>query len=90
MRHGINYYTGWFAGDPKMEGKYYGYDGPCPPWNDSILHHYYFTLYALDAEKLNVKGEPTAENVLAALKGRVLTEAMVMGTYSLNPRIAKG
>src|SRR5664279_5372254 len=38
-RHGINDYTGWFAGDPAMAGDYYGYDGPFPPWNDSILHH---------------------------------------------------
>jgi|SRR5579871_87422 len=40
MRHGINSYTGWFAGDPDMKGDYYGYDGPCPPWNDAIVHHY--------------------------------------------------
>jgi phosphatidylethanolamine-binding protein (PEBP) family uncharacterized protein len=44
MRHGINDYTSWFAGDPDMEGTYHGYDGPCPPWNDSIVHHYHFTL----------------------------------------------
>ena len=35
-RHGINDYTGWFAGDAQMKGNYFGYDGPCPPWNDSI------------------------------------------------------
>ncbi|HEX7158662.1 MAG TPA: YbhB/YbcL family Raf kinase inhibitor-like protein [Edaphobacter sp.] len=87
MRHGINYYTGWFAGDAEMEGDYYGYDGPCPPWNDSIVHRYYFTLYALDVERLDVRGEPTAERVQAALKGHVLAEARVMGTYSLNPRV---
>lgn len=90
MRHGINNYTGWFAGDPKMQGNYYGYDGPCPPWNDSIVHHYHFTLYALDVPKLEVKGEATAENVRAALKGHVLAEAKVIGTYSLNPLIGKG
>lgn len=37
-RHGINDYTGWFASDKDMSGDYYGYDGPCPPWNDSIPH----------------------------------------------------
>jgi len=89
MRHGINYYTGWFADDPEMGGNYYGYDGPCPPWNDAIVHHYFFTLYALDVEKLDVKDEPTAENVLAALRGHVLADAHVMGTYSLNPQIGK-
>jgi phosphatidylethanolamine-binding protein (PEBP) family uncharacterized protein len=29
-RHGVNDYTGWFAGDKDMGGDYYGYDGPCP------------------------------------------------------------
>ena len=33
-RQGINDYTGWFAGDADMAGNYFGYDGPCPPWND--------------------------------------------------------
>ncbi|WP_263365694.1 YbhB/YbcL family Raf kinase inhibitor-like protein [Edaphobacter bradus] len=81
MRHGINNYSG-------REKKHYGYDGPCPPWNDSIIHHYHFTIYALDVERLDVKGEPTAENVKAALKGHVLGEASVMGTYSLNPAVS--
>jgi Raf kinase inhibitor-like YbhB/YbcL family protein len=87
MRHGINSYTGWFASDPDMKGDYYGYDGPCPPWNDSIVHHYIFTLYALDMDRLEVEGELAAESVQAALKTHVLAEAKLMGTYSLNPRI---
>lgn len=36
---GINDYTDWFSGDTDMAGNYGGYDGPCPPWNDSIVHH---------------------------------------------------
>ncbi len=88
FRHGINNYTDWFAGDEGMKGDYFGYDGPCPPWNDSIVHHYHFTVYALDVDRLDVKGPPTAENVHAALKGHVLAEAKWMGTYSLNPGIA--
>ncbi len=87
MRHGINSYTQWFASDPKMEGDYYGYDGPCPPWNDSIVHHYHFTLYALDVESLNVEGELTAQNIEAAMKGHVLGQASIVGTYSLNPKV---
>ena len=87
MRHGINNYTQWFASDPQMEGDYFGYDGPCPPWNDSIVHHYIFTLYALDINTLEFEGEVTAENVRAAMKGHVLAEATLMGTYSLNPKV---
>jgi Raf kinase inhibitor-like YbhB/YbcL family protein len=89
MRHGINSYTQWFATDSQMEGDYYGYDGPCPPWNDTIVHHYVFTLYALDVKELTVEGELTPENVRAAMQGHVLGEASLMGTYSLNPKIDK-
>lgn len=87
LRHGINDYTGWFAGDPNMGGNYYGYDGPCPPWNDSIVHHYVFTIYALDTPRLNVQGDLTGANVRAALTGHVLAQAQLTGTYSLNPRL---
>jgi hypothetical protein len=87
LRHGLNDYTGWFAGDANMKGNYYGYDGPCPPWNDSIVHHYVFTLYALDAQSLNVHGDLTGANVRAALAGHVLAQAHLSGTYTLNPRL---
>jgi Raf kinase inhibitor-like YbhB/YbcL family protein len=87
VRHGINTYTQWFASDPAMEGDYYGYDGPCPPWNDSIVHHYIFTLYALDVERIEVDGHLTGDNVEKALEGHILAKATLTGTYTLNPRL---
>jgi Raf kinase inhibitor-like YbhB/YbcL family protein len=84
-RHGVNDYTSWFAGDAAMEGEYRGYDGPCPPWNDSIPHRYHFTLYALDLDRCPVEGSFTAADVLAAIEGHVLAEASIMGTYAINP-----
>ena len=39
MRHGLNNYTDWFAGDTDMKGQYFGYDRPCPPCNERIVHH---------------------------------------------------
>src|ERR1051326_1146532 len=39
-RQGVNDYTSWFKGDKNMDGTYLGYDGPCPPWNDTLAHHY--------------------------------------------------
>jgi Raf kinase inhibitor-like YbhB/YbcL family protein len=87
-RQGINDYTGWFAGDKAMSGNYFGYDGPCPPWNDSIVHHYIFTLYALDVDKCAVSGNFTGADVKKAIKGHVLGEARVTGLYSLNPQLA--
>jgi len=87
-RQGINDYTGWFASDHDMNGDYYGYDGPCPPWNDSIVHHYVFTLYALDVERAAVDGKFTSPDVLKAIEGHVLAKAAITGTYTLNPRLA--
>jgi len=86
-REGINDYTSWFAGDPEMGGTYLGYDGPCPPWNDSIMHHYTFTLYALDQAELKVEGEFTAVEAEKAMQGHVLDKATLMGIYSLNPQL---
>ena len=83
-RQGINDYTGWFAGDPDMAGDYYGYDGPCPPFNDSIVHHYYFTAYALDLDRVPVEGKFTAADVKAAIEGHVLGEATLMAKYKIN------
>ncbi len=82
-RQGINDYTGWFASDADMAGDYFGYDGPCPPWNDPRVHRYVFTLYALDIPKLPVDGRFTAADVKAAMAGHVLAEASVSGVYSL-------
>ena len=81
--HGLNGYTEWFAGDDGMAGDYYGYDGPCPPWNDSIVHHYVFTLYALPVDRLVVTGRVTADAVRSAMGGSVLAEAAITGLYSL-------
>jgi Raf kinase inhibitor-like YbhB/YbcL family protein len=86
-RTGINSYTDWFAGDADMAGNYGGYDGPCPPWNDSIMHHYHFTLYALDVEAIALDGGFTGSDALAAIEGHVLEYVTVIGTYSMNPAV---
>lgn len=83
-RQGINDYTAWFANDPDMRGDYYGYDGPCPPWNDLRVHRYVFTVYALDVEKLNITGKFNGSEATEALKGHILAQASITGTYTLN------
>lgn len=87
VRHGLNDYTGWFSSDKDMAGDYFGYDGPCPPWNDAIAHRYIFTLYALDVAALSVQGRFTGAQVRAAIEGHVLAEASLTGWYSLNPDV---
>jgi Raf kinase inhibitor-like YbhB/YbcL family protein len=87
-RHGINDYTGWFANDKDMAGDYYGYDGPCPPWNDAIVHRYVFTVYALDVPTLEVPVRFGGQAALHAMRGHVLAQASLTGRYTLNPAIA--
>ena len=86
-RQGINNYTDWFAGDHDMRGDYHGYDGPCPPWNDEIVHHYVFTVYALDIDSLPITGKFGGQEVRAAMQGHILAEASLTGTYTLNPAL---
>jgi Raf kinase inhibitor-like YbhB/YbcL family protein len=87
-RHGLNDYTGWFASDKDMAGNYFGYDGPCPPWNDAIAHRYIFTLYALDIATVPVNGNFTGPQVLAAIAAHILGQASFSARYSLNPAVS--
>ena len=88
-RQGINDYTTCFAGDNDMRGDYYGYDGPCPPWNDEIVHHYIFTLYALDIAALPLEGKVSGQQLRAALAGHLLDQASLTGLYTLNPAVMR-
>lgn len=87
-RQGINNYTDWFNGDPDMGGDYFGYDGPCPPWNDTIMHHYVFTLFALDVEKAPIDGVFDGPGLLEAIRPHVLDQTQITGLYTLNPDLA--
>lgn len=86
---GTNTFTDFLKGSPR-EGTYGGYDGPCPPWNDERLHHYHFTVYALDTETLGLPqdGRFTGAEVLDAVAGHVLDRAEIVGTYTTNPDVA--
>jgi len=88
MRQGINDFTNWFAGDHDMKGDYFGYDGPCPPFNDALVHRYYFTVYALDIDSLPLTGSFTCADVAEAIAPHVLDQATIMGLYSLNPKVS--
>lgn len=83
LRHGLNSYTEWFAGDPEMGGHYFGYDGPFPPWNDERTHNYTFTIYALDVERVPVEGTFDGPALLAAIDGHILDSAEICATYRI-------
>lgn len=54
-----------------------GYGGPCPPQG---THRYFFHVYALDIGSLGKAGLSKAE-VIRAMKGHILAEGQLMGTY---------
>jgi len=55
-----------------------GYGGPCPP--KGAPHRYFFKLYALDRE-LGLKSGATKSDLEQAMKGHIVGEAKLMGTY---------
>lgn len=85
--HGQNDYTSWFAGDSSLEGQWNGYDGSAPPWNDSLVHHYEFTVYAVDTESLDVDAGFTRDQLFNAADTHVLDVASIVGLYTSNPRL---
>ncbi|MFQ5589020.1 MAG: YbhB/YbcL family Raf kinase inhibitor-like protein [Nitrospiria bacterium] len=82
---GVNTYTAWFGDDAEMGGDYGGYDGPWPPFNDERLHHYHFTVYALDTPSLDLPERFEGPDALKAMQGHILDQAVLIGTYALNP-----
>jgi phosphatidylethanolamine-binding protein (PEBP) family uncharacterized protein len=55
------------------------YFGPCPP--SGKVHHYHFTLYALDVSNVDAGLPLTAGELLERVRGHVLAEATITGTY---------
>lgn len=55
-----------------------GYGGPCPPAGQR--HRYFFHVYALD-ERPDLGAAATKADLLDAMKGHVLAEGELMGTY---------
>jgi len=68
----------------KNDGGKIGYIGPAPP---SGTHRYFFRLYALDA-MLNLGIRATHKQVMDAIKGHVLAQAELMGTYENKRELA--
>lgn len=54
-----------------------GYGGPCPP---SGIHRYLFRVFALD-DTLRIPERSRPGEVVAAMRGHVLAEAVLMGRY---------
>ncbi|MBI4719111.1 MAG: YbhB/YbcL family Raf kinase inhibitor-like protein [Planctomycetes bacterium] len=56
-----------------------GYRGPAPPRGHGV-HHYHFRVYALDTA-LDVKSGLDKDQLLAAMKGHIVAQGELVGTY---------
>jgi len=61
----------------KNDWKRTGYGGPCPPIG---RHRYFFKLFALDVVLPDLN-HPTKAQLEAAMKGHILANAELIGTY---------
>ena len=66
------------SADGKNDSGRTGYTGPCPP--PGKVHHYIFTLYALD-HVLSLDDNPSKTSVLSAMSGHILATGQLVGTY---------
>jgi Raf kinase inhibitor-like YbhB/YbcL family protein len=58
-----------------------GYGGPCPPTGDKP-HHYIFTVYALNTDKLDIPASATAAYVGFNIHAHVLGKATLTALYA--------
>lgn len=65
------------AKEGENDWKRTGYGGPCPPIG---RHRYFHKLYALDVMLPDLH-QPTKSKLETAMKGHILAEAQIMGTY---------
>lgn len=70
-----------------MAGSHFGYDGPCPPWNDSIVHRHHFPVCALRLEGCPAGDGIRGGDVLKAIDGHVRDRARITDTCCLNPDV---
>jgi len=83
---GTNDYWYLFNHNPKMPkkmaGPYAGYDGPCPPANDLMVHQYRFEIFALNVSTLGLSGIFFAPAVLRAMENHVLAEGVASAKFT--------
>jgi Raf kinase inhibitor-like YbhB/YbcL family protein len=61
-----------------------GYRGPAPP-KPGRVHEYHFIVYAL-SEPLDVQAGLTKPQLLEAMKGKIIGQGEIVGTYERKPQ----
>ena len=69
---GANAYSFFYPKDSPMYGPHGGWDGPCPPRNETRNHRYITEVWALDIPSLELTGFFLADAALAKMQGHIL------------------
>ncbi|HEY2710662.1 MAG TPA: YbhB/YbcL family Raf kinase inhibitor-like protein [Caulobacteraceae bacterium] len=67
----------------KNDNGSFGYFGPRPPAGTGV-HHYHFQIFALDGP-LTLRSDADLRALVDAMKGRVLADSELVGTYAGTP-----
>ncbi len=57
-----------------------GYTGPKPPVGDPA-HHYHLQVFALDVASLGIDPGATRDEMLQAMRGKVLAKGEIVGAF---------
>src|SRR3546814_13406313 len=79
-----------------MEGRYLGYDGPCPPWNDERVHRYHFEVIAMHALVIPRRARTVVAEIatfhprIAREPAGVIAESLLAAVRTARFRLALG
>ncbi len=82
---GANVFSHFYPKGSALAGTRGGYDGPCPPHNDSVPHRYVTRVYALDVPTLGLSGLFYGEDAQRAMQGHVLAVGEAVAEYASTP-----
>jgi Raf kinase inhibitor-like YbhB/YbcL family protein len=80
---GANAFSHFYPKGSPLDAIRGGYDGPCPPPNDTIPHRYVTRVYALDVASLGLSGVFYGEDALQRMTGHILAMGEAEATYGL-------
>ncbi|MFZ1108942.1 MAG: YbhB/YbcL family Raf kinase inhibitor-like protein [Rhodomicrobium sp.] len=82
---GLNVFSHFYPEGSPFAGPHAGYDGPCPPLNDTVTHRYVTDIYALDVASLGLSGQFYGEAALEKMKGHLLASGRANAGYGGAP-----
>jgi Raf kinase inhibitor-like YbhB/YbcL family protein len=79
---GANVFSHFYPKGSPLDAIRGGYDGPCPPKNDTVAHRYVTRVYALDVPSLKLSGVFYGEDALRRMEGHILAVGQADAHYA--------